>query len=154
MGGHRIIIVTGYEVLVDERDYEFVSSLGLSIVHRHETLKHVCINTKPYYKKYLHRVLLLLDDPRKIVDHINQNGLDNRRDNLRITNKVGNALNMKVNKNKKSGLPKGVYKERDGYKACIQYNGLNRYLGHFLTVEKALARYTEEVEKYWRELHK
>ncbi len=149
MGGHRVIQLLSNELIVDEDDYSFVNSLGLSIVTRGH-LKHVYINTQPYYKLPLHRVLLNVTDGSIIVDHINRNGLDNRRENLRLTSKSGNAINMRTNINKKSGLPKGVYKERDGYKAQIKYNGINRYLGHFSSVEKAEARYKLEVDKYWK----
>ncbi len=142
------IQVLDCNVIVDVDDYEFCRLLGLTIVRRAQ-LKHVIINVQPFYKQYLHRVLLGVTDPKVIVDHINGNGLDNRRCNLRITNKVGNALNMSVNKNKKSGLPKGVYKKRDKYRACIQINGLNKALGVFKTVEEAQAAYQAELNKYW-----
>jgi hypothetical protein len=144
----RFRIAAEHELLVDKTDAEFVSTLGLSVVIRGD-LKHVAINTQPYYKQYLHRVLLGVIDSNHIVDHKNGNGLDNRRANLRVTTKVGNALNMKVNSNKKSGLPKGVYKERDGYRACVQINGLNRYLGHFTSIDKAEAKYKQVVQTYW-----
>lgn len=154
---HIEIKVLDEIVLIDESDYEFVKLLGLSIVRR-EDLKHVMINTQPYHKQYLHRVLLNVTDSRIIVDHRNNNGLDNRRDNLRKTNKMGNALNMRVNKNKKSGLPKGVYKERGEYKAQIKHGHINRYLGHFKTVEDAERAYKAEQERFWklhdRELNK
>lgn len=145
------IEVQGELVLIDEHLYEFIITLGLSIIRRGD-LKHVIINTQPYYKQYLHRVLLNVTESHKIVDHIDGNGLNNRKENLRVTCKVGNALNMRRNINKKSGLPKGVYKERDGYKACIQINGLNRYLGHFTSIESAEARYKTEAEKFWTRL--
>ena len=143
-----VIRVCGCEVIVDEADATFVANLGLSIVRRGD-LCHVVINTQPYYKKYLHRVLLNITKSSVIVDHINSNGLDNRRSNLRLTTKVGNALNMPANRNKKSGLPKGVYRERNGFKACIQINGLNKYLGHYNTPEEAEVRYKKELAKYW-----
>ena len=142
------IVVLGNTLLLDPTDYDFCKSLGLSIVVRGH-LRHVVINTQPYYKQYLHRVLLGVTDSNAIVDHINNNGLDNRRSNLRVTTKMGNALNMRVNHNKKSGLPKGVYRERGEYKAQIKYNHINRYLGHFKTIEAAEARYLEEVKKFW-----
>ena len=147
MGGSRIIVL-GYEVLVDEQDYELVKSFGLSIVVR-DHLRHVYINTQPYYKKPLHRILLGVEDPNIIVDHINGNGLDNRKHNLRLTTKVGNALNMRVNHNKKSGLPKGVYKEREGYKAQIRVNKRDEYLGHFSSISEAEAAYIKRVQLYW-----
>lgn len=150
------IKVLEHELLVDETDYEFVSSLGLSIVVR-EHLRHVCINTQPYYKSYLHRVLLGVTDPNVIVDHIDNNGLNNTRANLRLTNKVGNALNMRVNINKKSGLPKGIYKGKPNrgkprYRAIIQIDKVNYHLGTYDTVEQAQAAYDKEVKKYWNEL--
>lgn len=153
MERYGVVKVLDQDVLVDLEDYEFVKSLGLSLVRRKDLL-HVVINTQPYYKMYLHRVLLKVLDSKVIVDHINRNGLDNRKANLRLTTKMGNALNMRVNSNKKSGLPKGVYKERNGFKAQIQHGGLNRYLGHFTTVEAAEAAYHKEQEKFWEEHNK
>ncbi len=147
----RVIKVLDCEVIIDESDWEFVKSLGLSIVKR-DHLRHVIINTQPYYKQYLHRVLLNMTDPDILVDHRDRNGLNNSRSNLRKIGKVGNALNMRVNINKKSGLPKGVYKEREGYKAQIKVNYIERYLGHFSTAAEAEARYNLECEKYLKEL--
>ena len=148
--------VLTHTVIVDEEDFKFVSGLGLSIVVRGH-LRHVAINTQPYYKQYLHRVLLNVKDPNVIVDHKNNNGLDNRRDNLRRTNKVGNALNMRVNATKKSGLPKGVYKGKPSngaprYRAIIQIDKINWHLGTFDSIEKAEAAYKKESDKYWSEL--
>lgn len=142
------IFVLDHEIVVDTIDLEFVLTLGLSIVKR-DHLRHVAINTQPYYKQYLHRVLLGVTDPDIIVDHRDNNGLNNSRDNLRKTDKVGNALNMRVNKNKKSGLPKGVYRQRGGYKAQVKINHLEFYLGQFSTVEAAEAAYLKKVKEYW-----
>ena len=144
----RSLRVTNEIVIVDEEDFAFVCSLGLSIVRRGD-LKHVYINTQPYYKQPLHRILLRVDDPNVTVDHKNRNGLDNRRENLRATNKVGNALNMSVNKNKKSGLPKGVYRKGDKFKAQIKVDGLEFYLGSYKTPDKAEKAYKRANENYW-----
>lgn len=50
---------------------------------------------------YMHRQLLGLErgDPRR-VDHINHDGLDNRRCNLRIVNHFQNSANMRGHLNK------------------------------------------------------
>lgn len=142
------LTVQGEEIIIDEADYPFVKKLGLTIVRR-ENLKHVAINTKPFYKKYLHRVLLGVTDPNIIVDHKDNNGLNNRRLNLRKTDKTGNALNMSSHRDKKSGLPKGVFKERDGFCAQVQINYICWYLGHFKTIEEAETAYLRKVQSYW-----
>lgn len=49
----------------------------------------------------MHRFILNLNDRKKIVDHINRNGLDNRKINLRITNNSINKKNMNPTKNNK-----------------------------------------------------
>lgn len=152
----RHIEVLAQIVIVDAADYDFCRSLGLSIVVRGH-LRHVAINTKPHYKDYLHRVLLKVSDTNIIVDHINGNGLDNRRENLRLTNKVGNALNMRVNINKNSKLPKGVYKGKPSsgkprFRAIIQIDKINWHLGTFDTPELAEAAYKKESDKYWSQL--
>ncbi len=143
------IELIGGTLIIDEADYLFVSRLGLSIVRRGH-LEHVYINTQPYYKQALHRVLLKINDPDVIVDHEDRNGLNNSRINLRVTNKVGNALNMRVNINKKSKLPKGVYNERGEYKAQIKVNFLEYYLGHFKTIPEAEAAYNKALDNYWK----
>ena len=144
----KFIRVTSDWIAIDEEDYDFVRLLGLTIVRRAH-LSHVYINTQPYYKQPLHRVLLQVTDPAIIIDHRNRNGLDNRRMNLRKTDKIGNALNMRVNATKKSGLPKGVYKKGTKYKAVITVKQLEFYLGSFSTSEEAESVYKKANENYW-----
>lgn len=154
MGNHRVIEVLGHCVIVDEEDYNFVRSQGLSIVVRGH-LRHVYINTNPWYKQPLHRVLYLYRQcmltSDQIIDHINGNGLDNRRNNLRITDKVGNALNMRRNITKTTDLPKGVFTtQKEGrYRSCIKINKQSVWLGYFDSVQDAEAAYLQALSDYW-----
>lgn len=43
---------------------------------------------------FMHRQLLDLVDPQREVDHLNQDGLDNRRSNLRIVSRAANSQNQ------------------------------------------------------------
>ena len=68
---------------------------------------------------------------KPFIDHINRNGLDNRRCNLRFVTKSENALNHPVRLTNKSGYP-GVIKSKgyggrsDSWCAYIKINGKNK----------------------------
>jgi hypothetical protein len=67
------------------------------------------------------------------TDHINRNRLDNRKENLRVVTRRGNAQNLT---NNTSGAP-GIAKNGKKWQANIRFNGKPMYLGTFLTVELA-----------------
>lgn len=89
----------------------------------------------------LHRVIL---DARvgQIVDHINGNGLDCRRENLRLTDLTGNARNKRKLKPGTSRF-KGVsfHKKAQKWSAQIKAHGKKYHLGLFLNEEDAAAAY-------------
>lgn len=94
--------------------------------------------TKAGYRIMMHR-LIMNANPDQIVDHINQNKIDNRRENLRFVNRSQNAINSKtVWSNSKTGV-KGVSfrKGRGLYEAYITRNGKTVKLGYFKTLEQA-----------------
>ena len=103
------------------------------------------INNKGYAKRlvningkrvvvFLHRVIANAK-PREIVDHINRNRLDNRKENLRIVNFKINGINKGPRKNTTSKF-KGVAKHKGGWQVYIN----KKYIGLFKTeLEAALA---------------
>lgn len=82
------------------------------------------------------------------VDHINGNGLDNRRENLRVCSRAQNLANRRSSRRRRSGL-KGAYKLGERWLASIKSNGKTRHLGVFDTPEEAHAAYCAAA----RELH-
>ncbi len=71
----------------------------------------------------------------KFVDHINRNGLDNRKKNLRIVTHSQNHFNEKIRTDNKSGH-KGVYFKKQNNRWIAQLG--NKYLGCFKTIEEAV----------------
>jgi hypothetical protein len=90
----------------------------------------------------LHRVVLGVDDPKVHVDHINMNGLDCRRANLRAATQSQNQHNRTKYANNTSGY-KGVYwdKRRGCWRAGIRFEGRTRHIGLYATAEEAYAAY-------------
>jgi len=69
----------------------------------------------------------------QVVDHINHDTLDNRRENLRIVTDLENQQNrIKAQKNNTSGIPGVTWvKDKQKWKAQIQICGRNKHLGYF-----------------------
>jgi hypothetical protein len=102
----------------------------------------------------MHRVILARKLGRELgegelVDHINRNGLDNRRENLRLATNSQNIMNsVRKQKVSKSGY-KGVYykPERNKYKATITVKKKHIHLGYFDTKEEAYEAYCKAADE-------
>jgi hypothetical protein len=81
---------------------------------------------------------------KQMVDHINNNTLDNRKCNLRILDVIGNNQNRtKSTAANLTSIYIGVYKKKNKWVASITYNGTYEYLGRFIIEkEAAIARDT------------
>lgn len=91
---------------------------------------------------YLH-TYLLKPNGNLVVDHINNNKLDNRRENLRISTVQQNMENKKIYKSKKSSIYRGVFysnKEKK-YKAKCTHTSKIIHIGSFIKeIDAAEAR--------------
>lgn len=89
---------------------------------------------------YLHRAIMGLDGPR--VDHIDGNGLNNRRSNLRHATNSQNLANAGKRRHNTSGF-KGVmwYAPSNKWRAEIRFNNRSTHLGYFGSAEAAARAY-------------
>lgn len=101
-------------------------------------------NNKP---AAMHR--MLVNAPHGMhVDHIDNDGLNNRRSNLRCCSRAENAANTKAHRRNKLGV-KGVWAQGKKYRAVITPNGRPIHLGSFLTIEEASEAYLKAARGFW-----
>lgn len=87
-------------------------------------------------KIYLHREITGAK-PGEIVDHVNGNPVDNRLENLRITDQSGNLQNRRgPTRRSKTGV-RGVYPQGARFVAEVKLRGRKHCLGSFGTIAQA-----------------
>jgi hypothetical protein len=146
----------GRRALVDRCDFDRVRPCG-------RWSAYYCKSSKTYYikcsvKKHifynyrLHRFITKLSfGDRREVDHINHNGLDNRRCNLRIVNKSQQNMNVRpFGSIDYKGVSKtgGKYNQ---YIVRIQKNGSQKTYGVFYTQKMAAIVYDYYAKKVFGE---
>lgn len=156
MGIKRIKLTQGKFAIIDACDYEWLSQWKWHYAENGKTgkgyarRKRLTTETPPRKSVYMHNVIA----GQKGIDHKNQNGLDNRRKNLRLANTQQNAFN-RVIKRKPSKNPTGVYLVRRKYKgrtytyivARIKINYKSQYLGSFKTMKEASEAYQKAAKR-------
>ena len=132
----------GLEAVIDAIDVPLVEGMRWralkckSHVYAYTTLP----TTKGNYShKGLH-TLLMSNKPGFVVDHIDHNCLNNKRDNLRVASISQNNANKIVSRNNKLGM-KGVYFTGTRFAACITKNGKSFSIGQFESAAEASAAY-------------
>lgn len=88
----------------------------------------------------------------KLIDHINRNGCDNRKENLRFCTHSQNSANKPAMKMNSSGF-KGVsyLKRENAFLSMIAFNRKSYILGRFKTAEEASAAYIMKSKELYGE---
>ena len=98
---------------------------------------------------WLHKMIIPCER-ELVLDHINNNPLDNRSSNLRTVTRQQNNWNQTLSKNNTSGF-KGVSRSKLRFKAELTYNQERVYLGLFKTPEEAHLVYCFASQFYFGE---
>ena len=132
--------------IVDDDDYDEISRYKWTFIKDNKSgHAYRKINGK---STYMHRVILNAK-PKQIVDHINLNGLDNRKENLRFVTARGNAINKGLQINNTSGYS-GIHwdKQTNRWMVRIKLYGKSKNLGRFVELPTAIKARKEGKIKY------
>lgn len=138
----EIFLTRGYITYVDDEDFEELNVTPWYVLDSHPTIRYAARWQKPITKPRIvvrmhHQVLkinpLRLRIEGKVIDHIDRDGLNNQKANLRIATRSLNALNSE-----RSDNALGIYfdSHRLKYKA-IELPSKD-FIGWFETFEDAL----------------
>lgn len=151
----EILLTKGYVALVDDDDFELISKFNWSAFRPRNVWYAKTCKVINGVKRWptMHRLLLGLYGPP--IDHINGNGLDNRRANLRLCSLSQNLGNMKLRNDNHSGF-KGVSwdSRRSRWVAFIQCDHRAYNLGSFGSSIDAAHAYDTKARELFGEFAK
>jgi hypothetical protein len=142
-------LTQGYEAVIDAADVPLVEGYSWKAV---VGSRRVYAATQVGGRKNktdirMHR--LIMEAPTGVdVDHIDHNGINNRRKNMRLCTRSENLQNQRKRLDNTSGF-KGVnyYKRTGRWRAYIMRDSKERHLGYFDTPEEAYDAYCKASEE-------
>jgi len=154
-GAKWVGLSRGQWALVDDVDYDAVSAHLWSFsrpLRRGPQFSGYAVRTpKQGHTQFLHRFIwerMGVSEPGADVDHVNGDGLDNRRSNLRVASRSMNNANMRLRCDSQSGF-KGVSRRRYAWVAQIKAQGSVKYIGSFRTARDAARAYDAAALKFF-----
>lgn len=156
----EIKLTKGYVAIVDDEDFDRVSQYKWSASVGERTI----YVYRSFYDKdttsrkniLLHR--FIVNNPTGLeVDHVNHNGLDNRKENLRICTRSQNKMNSHKTKKTKykykgiSLMSSALQTRNKPYRAQLRFGNVHYSLGVFETEEEAAKAYDEKAKELFGE---
>lgn len=136
----RVELTHGQFSVVDIDDAASVASVKWHAAPRRDRRGFYAVNSRG---ERMHRVLMR-PGPGQIVDHVNGDGLDNRRANLRVGTQSGNCVNRKTTP---GSHMRGARPKKGKWQAYIKFAGKQRSLGYFNTEGDAHRAYLAEAKR-------
>lgn len=147
----KIPLTNGGHALVDDEDYERVVAAGNWYGEWVNGVRYAVRQFGRGRNVRMHR--FILDPPKRTpIDHLNGEGTDNRRSNMRVCTYGQNHRNrVKPRRDNRIGV-RGVQITPIGhYQAWIGADGVRHYLGTFDTIEEAVEARRRGEDRFWTE---
>ena len=146
----------GFETIVDDEDFNELIQYKwhLKVVKKKWSISYYAVANYDQKQIYMHRLIMALhgyDIENKLIDHKDQNGLNNQKENLRICNLSENAQNARKPKHGKTSKYKGVSvrKSTNKYHSYIMLNQKRIHIGYFTNeIDAAIAYNKKAIELF------
>lgn len=139
----QIPLSRGMTAQVDDEDFDVVMAVGpWYATVKKQTWYATHDVRKADGRRTMQALHRLLRPDWRLIDHINGDGLDNRRANLRLATFAQNGANRRMSRRNTTGF-KGVFwdPERKLWRAAITYERRHHHVGRFATAEQAARAY-------------
>jgi hypothetical protein len=149
----NIRLTQGKVAIVDDADYDWLNQWKWNADQVYNTWyakRHSHRTAGRNIQITMHRVILgLKPNDRQHTDHIDGNGLNNQRNNLRVCTHQQNMQNRKPRRGRTTKF-KGISQEKKTkrWRAEITVDGNKTFLGCFATEVAAAKKYDEAALKY------
>ena len=142
----EIILSKKFKALVDDECFELLNQWKWSAsINKNKVYAERKSTINGISKKIkMHRLILGIKNPKLVVDHIDGNGLNNQKCNLRICSIKENSCNRNVAKNKKQSKYLGVHLNYNKWYAQIRHNKKLINIGPFETDLDAAKAYNNK----------
>lgn len=151
-------LTKGKVALVDNEDFYWVSQWNWFAVeingtwYARRSKKKGVLRNCPSFDVYLHRLISKCQDKSMVVDHIDHNGLNCQRSNLRICSRAENNRNVSPRKGSSSKYL-GVFLSSEEWRkkrwvVNLKHDGKSVLRKRYLTEYEAAVAYDQAARKY------
>lgn len=151
----EILLADGQKVMIDDEDYRIVCGYAWHAVRDKNTYyarTTIRLDRKPKALS-MHRLIMGLNfGDKRQVDHVNGNGLDNTRKNLRVVTSRQNNMNRRVRRNTTSNYKGVSWDQRTKkWRVTITINQRSRDIGFFSDEVLAAKTYDRKARELFGE---
>lgn len=147
----EISLTKGKVAIVDDIDFPYVNLFKWQICERKgkPSYARMTVNHKMVKCTVLMHRIIMKTTEDKHIDHINGNGLDNRRCNLRICTRSDNSANSRKRRTSRTSTFKGVTLRKRDHRwiAQVRHAGSKTHIGVFDTEIEAARAYDDAAEE-------
>jgi hypothetical protein len=146
----EIILTQGKVAIVDDEDYDYLNQFKWHVI-KYGNIFYAYRNIKKLNGKRssfsMHRTIMNANKGY-IVDHINQDTLDNRKINLRICTQSQNQMNRNKTIKNKTGYKGVIQKGNNKFGVQITLNKKIIHIGYYIDPIDAARAYNSAALKY------